>query len=648
MKLFKSYVFMAVFAASAAFPAFAAQPEEKAEVRAVLDTVVVTATKTEHNIADVPVQTYVIGSEEIEKSNASTLSELLKSIPGFNFSQQNNIPASMGYTNTVRGLNIESRYMLVLVDGQRVFTGYRSGGMASGGFGHNVNAVPLELIDHVEIVTGPSSALYGSDAVVGVMNIITKKTDAPTAVGGSYTWYQVGGNDYLGTKAEDTVRSMQEAHAMVSGKIFDNLSVMGFINYNQNDGTHPELYDVRLTNLTGKADWRILPGLSLNFGGEYNYWQEQDKKGTADNEEKSPRLFATLNYNPNQAHNVTLNAYTHHLDGNYSSVLYGASRADVRYKVAELQYSFGGLKNFMITAGGEFLREEVKSSGIEDISTDTKSIYGQVEWKLFDGALVIVPGVRFDDNEQYGSELNPKLSLMYRPLDDTTIRLSAGRSFKAPNGMQTHSEPINHVAMWVLSNPDLDPETSVTYQGGIEQYLFNRRLMLSATYYHMSLKDMIVQTDGGFYMGLPVIVYGNVDEARVNGVEAVANITISQSLDLGLTYTYTNAKNKTTGKPLEYAPRHMASGVINYVNREWDFGASIFGTFTDAQKNLIVTPVSPQETKSYGTMGLTVWKEVNDTLKMKFTANNLLDEKMRDSDTIYVGRSFALALEGVF
>ena len=84
----------------------------------MMNPIVVTGTKTEHKLSDAPVQTYVISSEEIAASDASTLSELLDSIPGFNFSQQTNIPGAMGYKNTVRGLNVESRYLLVLVDGR--------------------------------------------------------------------------------------------------------------------------------------------------------------------------------------------------------------------------------------------------------------------------------------------------------------------------------------------------------------------------------------------------------------------------------------------------------------------------------------------------------------------------------------------------
>lgn len=142
-----------------------------------IDSVVVIGTKSEHTLGDVPVDTALITKKEIESSNARSVAELLKSVPGFNFTEQSDLMGAMGYKNTVRGLNIESRYLLILVDGQRVFSGFHSGGMAGAGFAHNVNVVPIGMIERIEIVKGPGSSLYGSDAISGVMNIITKKQE---------------------------------------------------------------------------------------------------------------------------------------------------------------------------------------------------------------------------------------------------------------------------------------------------------------------------------------------------------------------------------------------------------------------------------------------------------------------------------------
>ena len=198
------------------------------------------------------------------------------SIPGFNFSQQTNIPGAMGYKNTVRGLNVESRYLLVLVDGRRVFTGFRAGGMNGAGSAHNVNAVPLDLIERVEVVNGPSSALYGSDAMVGVLNIITKKSDAPTSAGVGYTSYEVKGRDFYHQTPKDVHRNMMQAHALVSGNIFENMGAMLFIDHQQNDGIKWEKFDTQINTVHGKIDWQVVPELSVNVGAEYTYWHEEN------------------------------------------------------------------------------------------------------------------------------------------------------------------------------------------------------------------------------------------------------------------------------------------------------------------------------------------------------------------------------------
>ena len=108
--------------------------EEELKKSFKLDRIVVTGTKTEHKLKNVPIETILITAEEIERSNAKNVSELVKYVPGFNMSQQSDLMSAMGSKNTIRGMNIESRYLLLLVDGQRVFTGYRSGGMQGAGF----------------------------------------------------------------------------------------------------------------------------------------------------------------------------------------------------------------------------------------------------------------------------------------------------------------------------------------------------------------------------------------------------------------------------------------------------------------------------------------------------------------------------------
>ena len=616
----------------------------------MMNPIVVTGTKTEHKLSDAPVQTYVISSEEIAASDASTLSELLDSIPGFNFSQQTNIPGAMGYKNTVRGLNVESRYLLVLVDGRRVFTGFRAGGMNGAGSAHNVNAVPLDLIERVEVVNGPSSALYGSDAMVGVLNIITKKSDAPTSAGVGYTSYEVKGRDFYHQTPKDVHRNMMQAHALVSGNIFENMGAMLFIDHQQNDGIKWEKFDTQINTVHGKIDWQVVPELSVNVGAEYTYWHEENGDKTAVNKETSPRMFASVLFEPNSAHSFHFDTYTQRQTLEIDDPMYGSPESKVGYDSASLQYTYSGLENLRMVFGGEFLRESFKDDTISAAHRDTKSLYAQLEWELFDGKVTIIPGARFDDNDDYGEEINPKLSLMYRPWQDTTFRASVGRYFKAPSPLQTHASPINMYTLYGVSNPDLKPEKSLTWQIGADQFLFDKKVRLSATYYDMQVDDMIVNVPADYTInGLPVTTYSNVDEARVRGIESAFDFFITDNWKLSSSYTYTSARNKTTGERLKDVPRHFVSASVNYDNPDWRFGASLFGTYTDSQFNTqYVLGMTPEKTAPYTSVGLSAWKELGDGFKIRAAVSNMFNETLVGSDTINLGRSFSINCEYTF
>ena len=156
-----------------------------------LDDIVVTGTKTQHTLQDVPVETIVITREDIEKKNSQNVMDLLKDIPGIQTAYHNDVFGTYTWVAKMRGLDFDSGYALILIDGQRSMGSGQSGGM--GEYGIGLNQIPVEMIERMEIVKGPGSALYGSDAMAGVVNIITKKVPQKAAgsAGVAYGWYDV-------------------------------------------------------------------------------------------------------------------------------------------------------------------------------------------------------------------------------------------------------------------------------------------------------------------------------------------------------------------------------------------------------------------------------------------------------------------------
>jgi outer membrane receptor for ferrienterochelin and colicins len=397
-------------------------------------------------------------------------------------------------------------------------------------------------------------------------------------------------------------------------------------------------------------DWQLTDKLNLSFGGEFAYWKEHNATNSDVKKEEAPRLFAAVDYAVSPAHKVSFKTYTQRMDADFEDTYYGTQTAEVSYEDAEIQYTGLWADHHLVTLGGEFLRENLESNTVSKITNDTKSIYAQDEWELMNSGLVVVPGIRFDSNDAWGDEFNPKLSIMYRLGEDTTFRGSFGRSFKAPLASQTFADPFNHHTMWVFSNPNLKPETSLTYQLGVEQYLLGRRVMFSATVYHMDVDDLIVQeSTGQMHLGLPVKSYANIESAEIRGLESLIKIMFTDRWDMSLGYTYTCALNKSTDEPLKDTPENAVNGSLNYHHTEIDLGFSIFGSYTDEQPNIVYVPgFSSETTDAFTTFGLTAWKSFSDRARIKFSAGNIFNAELEGSDTIHVTRNISLSAEFKF
>ncbi|WP_321414561.1 TonB-dependent receptor [uncultured Desulfobacter sp.] len=647
------HCFLSVFLAMAVslMPLSVQARESETNLSSVqLDKMVVTATKTAHTMEDVPVETILITSEDIERSSAKTVSGLLSDIPGFNFSQQSDLTGAMGYKNTVRGLNVESRYLLVLVDGQRVFTGYHAGGMASAGFSHNVNVVPVSMIDRIEVVKGPGSALYGSDAMVGVLNIITKQPtrDTKVTVGGGYRYYTVDGNTYLFVKPSQKHRSSFETHATVSGSFNDKVRGTLGVSHEENDGINPDIYDVFQNYVHGRIVMDPTDNFQVRAGAEFTQWQAQNNDLDDKKTEDAPRLWASADYAFNRSHKIKIQTYYQKLDADFSDQDYGIQQADVNYRDLEMQYTGHFFDAHLLTLGMEYLEEDF-STNLVETNISTSSFYAQDEWSLMDNRLILVPGVRFDDNDVYGQEWNPKFSAMYKPLLSTRLRFSTGYSFKAPTAIQSSADPINHVSMYVLSNSCLEPERAFTIQAGIEQDFLNARLVLGVTGFYSDIDDLITMAATDQLLnGLPAVMYQNVNSAEIKGIEVTADAELMAWLHLLLTYAYTDARDKDTNDRLVDTPEHAVSVKLDYDNEKYRFGSTLSLSYTSDQLNTDYGIGGSLVTDEYTSVGLKVWKDILKNARISVEAANIFNQSLTGSDTIHVDQSVMARLNFTF
>lgn len=625
------------------------------ETPVVLEEVVVTATRTPHTLKDVPVETVVINRQDIERSNAQNAMDALKTVPGITSAVHDDVFGTYTWQAKMRGLSFNDGYGLILIDGQRMMGSGQSGGM--GEYGIGLNQLPVEMIERIEVVKGPSSALYGSDAMAGVINIITRKS--PDKASGrarvSYGWYKVKEkikSDGSVEKPSDDGQSRNTSQAYVSfgDHPLEHLGYLIHYNYESADDISQEPIQSDRHSLMAKMDLTATDHLDLFLKGEVSDYEKTDNR-----QEESYRLSPGLEWRPTDDHFLAVKGYTYTWDfvHGYPGYSHGYKHGKTGFDQAELQYTWYVSDQHALTMGGEiqqqsidYIINNVDGSIIrvkEDV--DTHSLYGQDEINLFDD-LTLVAGLRFDDHSNFGSEANPKLSLMYSLSEATVFRASAGRAFKSPTIRQLYYDaPYRHGDYYVQSNQDLKPEIGIGYSVGLEQWFWDNRLMTSLGLFRNEVEDMVVNEDTGtLYDGLPLLAYQNVEEATTQGIELLAKID-HQELSLTLAYTYTDSENKETGKDLTYVPAHSFSLAPAYEWSRYDFGVSGVLTYSGRQ---YTNSDNTSQIDGHTVVDARIYKDLDDKARLSFEADNIFDSDKGDEGNYRSGRTLLVKMDVFF
>lgn len=638
-------------------PAWAAEQEKKTER---LDEVVVTGTRTEHTLKDVPVETVVVTREDIERANAQTITDALKSIPGLTVSGNDDIFGSSSSRARLHGLSFNDGYGLVLIDGQRIHGSGQSG--AHGEYAVGLNQIPISMIERIEVVKGPGSVLYGSDAVAGVVNIITRKVPKRPSggAGAAYGWYEVKEQNRDGEtqKAADDGhhRNLSETYAYFGDQPYDRMGYL--INYAHESGESngQEPVESKRDSVMGKVDVKLTDPLNLWLKGEASNYA---RGGISTSEEDSYRLAAGLTFKPDDKHDLQFKGY-HYIDDFDAESSSSHRRGEIGYDQMEAQYShkLGGKQ--LITAGAEFQRQGIdylidnytienetivrttRTTVKEDV--DTISLYFQDELTLW-GNVTLVPGLRYDDHSTFGDAFNPKFSCMYRPLKATTFRASVGKSFKSPTIRQLYYDvPFYHSPFYIQSNPDLDPETAIGYSAGVEQWLYDGAVILSATYFRNDITDMVVSEIAEERMpdGAELRIYRNVEEAMSQGIETTAYMQLGDAFLLTAAYTYTDSEDKDSGNQLTYTPEHEFSLSPAYEMLPLGIGVSANFTYVSKQYSDAdnIYPVD-----DHCVVDAKIYKILANQAKLSLQADNIFESDKGSERYHREGRTITLKLD---
>lgn len=565
----------------------------KAEEKYQLNDVVVSAGGFEQDLVDAPASISIITKEELEKRPFKDIGEAIEDIPG--------VDVTMNKTGTydfsIRGFG--SSYTLVLIDGKRQSV---ANGFYSNGFGGSESGYlpPLSMIERIEVIRGPASTLYGSDAVGGVINIITKKNPDKTEASIEFNtllqqhsnhYGNAGGfNAYVATPLIENTLSIS-ARLKYYDKAASDLKWPTPV-YNNNN-RQPENYQIASHS----------PGAftSLGFGSRLN-WTVDDKNNIYFDIERYINEIS-VNSTSNRAikserqlfkDNIVLNHDGSYDFGSTNSYLqYGSTKdKEIHSQIwvgegkVVLPWNLGQYGNFVNTLGTridyEMLKNDQASAGSKirgkNLDQTTIALYGEDEYFITDD-LIFTTGLRYIYSDLFDSEFTPRVYLVYHLNDNMAFKGGISKGYKTPaakeltNGYYNYS---NNSASF--GNPDLKPEESINYELGVDFRIFDFA-HYSITGFITDFTNQISSEDlTGMQNGIDCTTTTtttctrpiNLGKTQTKGMEFALNTKTYNGFSLNSSYTLMDnrykdgQKNWFGGDRIENLPRHIAMLKLNY------------------------------------------------------------------------------------
>jgi vitamin B12 transporter len=580
-----------------------------------MSDVLVTATRTPVDPATVGSSVSVVTSEEITARSLTTVTEALRTVPGVTVVSQSGGGSIASVF--IRGHN--SNQTKVMLNGVKL--------NSNAGGGYDFSNLVVDDIDRIEVVRGPQSALYGSDSVGGVINIITKTPEH--GVHGSAE-VAMGVEGYRRSALEvSAANDIGYVRAGYSYTTLDANSVALEENGNpEEDGweSHDFSFGAGATFLEdGKVDF------SLNYLED---WSELDGfdfvtflPADDDNYEQDRQ---TLVLGLNISKPIT-DVYTQSFSFGYTRdevVGTDEDNAANDYDIESKNFQFGAQADFFVgdsdtlTVGYDYERQSAESVGSYDENLDINSVYVQNHW-IINEIFSLTAGVRYDDHETFGDETTFRLAgTAVIPETETKFHASYGTGFKAP----TLNDLYWPVSAFTAGNPDLEAETSKSVDIGVTQPFMDGRFEVDVTYFHSSVDDLIQwAADPVTFVFTP----DNVSKADIDGIEVSARLQVTEDLDVSAQYTYTDAEDDATGDQLARRGRHNASGTISYDFLDDRANASVtvmhVGTRYDDAAN--TTELDP-----YTRVDFAARYDVTENLRVFLRVENLFDEDYVETD----------------
>ncbi len=613
------------------------------------------ASKIEQKTTEAPSSVTIITSDDIKKYGYRTLSDVLRSVPGFNVSYDRNY-AFVG----VRGVSLgdfNSR-ILLLVNGHRV-----NNNLTDGAFIDTAFIVDIDLVDRVEIIRGPGSVLYGNNAFFGVINVITRQGRQINGVEGSF---EFGEFETFKGRATIGKQFTNGLNFLLSGTIYESegaerLLYKEFNTPAQNNGVAEDMDADSFKSVFGSVSYQ-----DFTLEGGFNHREKVNPTAqfslTTFNDPRlrtiDERSYTALKYAHSFPDIVDLTARIYYDRNDFSigypqSLIVGTNVVFSAFSMekdsgewwgAELQLTKRLWDRHVITLGGEYrddFRQEERISGQVPVerSRESHGIYLQGDFAVLTN-LHLNAGVRYDQYGDFDPAFNPRVALIYNPLGGSTLKAIYGTAFRAPNFSE-------------LSDPrfqDIKPEEITGYELVYEQQI-GKHLRSSVSGFYNQMDRLIVFDSGSFTNF----------NADTTGMELALEGFWTNGIRGRVSYSFQDTRNTSVSWEMPDSPNHMVKFNLSVpLYRDKIFAGAEF-LYTSDRRSLHNTtdafgqPITVQggDAGGYGLVNLTLFsRNLIKNLELSASVYNLLDRRYSDpashfhvQDTIEQdGRSFRLKL----
>ncbi|MCT7908086.1 TonB-dependent receptor [Arcobacter lacus] len=548
--------------------------------------VVTTASGFEQNVQDAAATISVITAEELEKKSYSDVTDALKNVPGVYIQ-------GGGSNQTILMRGMSSGYTLFLIDGKPM-QGDDAFSPNASTPGTQMNFLPpIEAIERIEVVRGPASSLYGSDAMGGVINIITKKHSDKATASIRTEYIKADSSNKVN---DDTTNTNIFVNAPI---IKDKLSVQvtgAFLNQNESNfqgGSKATESDPKFEkkDLGGKLIFTPDENNTIKAGYTYSIQERTHTEGKSSTEDSYTKAEK---YNYNLTHQFKkdkflLDSYLNYDNSKNPSRVNATTGNGIEFDTISANsqgtYFFD---NNSLTVGANYKKENLEDGATSSMNNDIVkmeryqwALFAEDTWSVIDDLALTLSG-RYDYNEDFGEEFSPKAYAVYHLTDNLVLKGGVTTGYKAPSLRQAAPDYSGVSRGGVMiGNPDLTPETSINYEAGFAYDNPDIGLEGSLVAFQTDFEDKITRTSRICQPNQPCTykgttyashqygytAYENVDKAEIKGIELTTDYYILENLKYRHSYTYTDSEQKSganKGNPLNDISKHMFNAGLDW------------------------------------------------------------------------------------